>query len=666
MKSGNIVEYIDQQKILCAVILEVKKQRLRLLTETNREVNLSASRLSHIGDISLDLSLGRDKLVERLAEIANRRNDLIHHVDIKGLWEVLNTEQEWIDLSTMTALCFPHEPTYDHEAAVVRAFFKNRLYFKFSNDQFFPNSEKRVEQITIQIKEADWKNRIVEQGGDWLKKVLNGKISPSPPASLTVDEIKFVNIITPFYLFEKESKDFALARAMLLRAGIKDKQELFPLLIKLGVWDENENIALHQYQLPVSFPEKLTPIAKALVDSFTVDSVAKGRKDLTMMPVITIDGQSTLDFDDAISIEDKGKFLLLGVHIADVGQFVKKGGHIDQEAILRGSSIYMPDQKIPMVPPGLAENLCSLKAGEIRPVISTMIKLTPNADIIDYEIFPSLVRVKQQLSYYDTNQIADENWEIATLYSIAKHFRQERLDRGAVQITLPEVNIWIDDGGRLSISKTNRESPGRMLVAEIMIMANWLTAKFLAERKLPAIFRSQPEPRERLLKKSEGTLFQNWMQRKRLSRFALKSNPDPHSGLGLEAYVTATSPIRRYFDLATQRQIRSVFGWETPYTTDEINQMIQVLEQPTANVSRLQYGRNRYWLLKYLEEKKGQKEEAIVLYKLRNNYQILLTEYMIECSLPLSAGTDLKPEDLIQVTIQHTNARKDVLSVFLG
>ena len=132
MELGSIVEFIDRQKIMCAVILEIKKLRLRLLTESNREVKLSANRLSHRCSSHLDLSLGRDKLVESLKKISSRRKALIDHVDVKELWEVLNSEQEWIDLETMTEFCFPENPTDDHESAVVRAFFENRLYFKFN------------------------------------------------------------------------------------------------------------------------------------------------------------------------------------------------------------------------------------------------------------------------------------------------------------------------------------------------------------------------------------------------------------------------------------------------------------------------------------------------------------------------------------------------------
>ncbi|MDH3358955.1 MAG: RNB domain-containing ribonuclease, partial [Desulfobacteraceae bacterium] len=429
---------------------------------------------------------------------------------------------------------------------------------------------------------------------------------------------------------------------------------------------ENENIDLYRYNIATVFPDEVNQYTTRLIASAQDSLDTRHRKDLTMLPLMTIDGQSTLDFDDAISLEDCGDHYRLGIHIVDVGHFVKKGDIIDQEALTRGSSIYMPDQKIPMLPSSLAEDLCSLKAGQLRPAISILVNLSRSYEINDYEITPSLIKVAQQLTYYDVNIIADDNEDIIALRNIAEKFRQERMSAGAIQITLPDINIWIADDGEITVSRINRESPGRMLVAEIMIMANWLMAKFLAEHNVPAIYRSQASPRERLYKGNNGTLFQNCMQRKLLSRFMLNSEPEKHSGLGLDAYVTATSPIRKYFDLATQRQIRSVFGLEKPSTREEINDVIQVLEQPTRHVAKIQYRRHRYWLLKYLEKQFGQKEEAIVLYKKRNNYQIILKEYMIECELPLSSGIELKPEDLIQVTMQHANARKDVLSVYMG
>jgi exoribonuclease-2 len=469
-----------------------------------------------------------------------------------------------------------------------------------------------------------------------------------------------------YYLFEKESKDHTLARAMIRNSGLELTTGLFPILVKLGVFDENENIDLLRLEVTAEFNDEILQRVERLVTSrqdFFADGV---RRDLTSLPLMTIDGQSTLDYDDALSIEKVGAQYRLGIHIVDVGHFVRKGDDIDQEALVRASSIYMPDQKISMLPAALAEGLCSLKAGELRPGISTMVNLSPSKEIIDYEILPSLINVKHQLTYYDVNLAADQNPDIIVLREIAEKFRQRRLDGGAVQITVPEVNVWLSDDQSISVNKINRESPGRMLVSELMILANWLTAKFLAENGVPAIFRSQPDPRERLYKGNEGTLFQNWMQRRFLSRFVLDHKSAKHSGLGLDAYVTATSPIRKYFDLITQRQIRALHGLEQPYTSEEVDQLIQSLQLPMGNVGRIQHGRQRYWLLKYLEQHVGRKEEAIVLNKRRDHYQILLTEYMVECDLPKSSGLELKPEDLIQVTIQNVRARKDLFQVAIG
>ena len=665
MEVGNIVEYIDRQKITCAVVLEVKKQRLRLLTENNREVNLSASRLLHRDNVRLDLSQGRDKTVLTLKELANKRKALISRVDIKDLWEILNSEQEWIDLATMTEFCFPNSPSGDHESAVMRAFFKDRLYFKFNPTGFFPNSQEHVERLATQQREAQRKERIVEVGGNWLKNILDqGKTVISN--NLSDEQKEIIEILRSYYLFEKESNYYALAKAMLAKAGIDGLDGVFKVLAKLGVFDEDENIDLHRYDIETDFPDNVVVNASKLAESFQLVSADDQRKDLTSLPIMTIDGQGTLDFDDALSIEDYGNYFRLGVHIVDVGNFIKKGDRIDQEAQARGSSIYMPDHKISMLPSILAEGLCSLKADEIRPAISTMINLSPSGEMIDYEIIPSLIKVKQQLTYYDVNIVADENKEMVILRDIAEKFRKKRLDAGAVQIIVPEINVWVNDDREVTVNKINRESPGRMLVSELMIMANWLMAKFLVDNNMPAIFRSQPEPRERLYKRDEGSIFQNWMQRKLISRFVLSCQPDWHSGLGLEAYVTATSPIRKYFDLVTQRQGRAVLGLEEAYSAEEIDKIIQLLEIPMSQVARIQVARHRYWLLKNLEKRVGHKEEAIVLYKRRNSYQILLPEYMLECEMPISSSIELKPEDYIQVTIQHVSARRDILSVFMG
>jgi exoribonuclease-2 len=450
------------------------------------------------------------------------------------------------------------------------------------------------------------------------------------------------------------------------KAGLTSPEAVFNHLVAVAVWTPDENVDLLRYGIPTGFPKPVIASAQSVPQPSADALKNSGRVDLTHLNTITIDGQSTLDFDDALSIEIRNDHYLVGIHISDVAQHIKKGDLLDQEARVRGSSIYMPDNRISMAPPMLSENRLSLIKDTVRPTISTMVKISLSGDIISYDIFPSIICVDHQLSYYEANISTDERETIACLYNIATRFREKRFSQGAIQITLPEINIWLDESGVPVINRVNRESPGRMLIAEMMILSNWLAARFLVENNTPAIFRSQAKPKDRLIRNGTGTMFQNWMQRKLLNRFVLRPEPDFHCGLGLDAYVTATSPIRKYFDLVTQRQIRSVLGLERAYSEKEIEEVIEQLAQPMADVGRLQFRRNRYWLLKHLEGRIGEKEEAIVLQRRRNTYIVLLKAYMIECPLPQSSGIDLKPEDLVQVTIQHVNARRNILSVFMG
>ena len=668
METGHIVEYIDREKIMCAVILEVKNKRLRVLNQNNREVNLSANRLSHLCKERLNLTHGRDKTVEALKNVAYRREELIARVDIRELWEVLNSEQEWIDLATMTEFCFPKGPSQDHESAVIRAFFSNRSYFKFNTDRFFPYTPEQVDQIAAQKKEAERRSRLISKGIEWLKILNENEHRLSDP--FTDDEEKLIDIFKSCYLYGKDSPTYRLGKEIMSGTGFSDPADLFPVLVKIGVWNEDENTDLKALDIPTKFSGEVITAANEILEKAVSLPIqmppSPPRLDFTKLSLMTVDGQSTLDYDDAISLAKYDEFYLLGVHIVDVGHRVKKHSALDQEALNRCSSIYMPDQRIPMLPASLAEDLCSLKAGQIRPAISTMVKLSPALDIVSFDVVPTLVKVDQQLTYYDVNLLANENQNFLILKDVASKFRRFRLDSGAVQINLPEIHVWVGESGEVSVNRINRESPGRMMISELMIMANWLMARYLKDQNVPAIYRSQPAAKERLYKGHSDSLYQNIMQRRLLNRFVLSHAPDVHSGLGLDAYTTATSPIRKYCDLVTQRQIRSIFGLETAYSTDEIDNIIHLLELPMSQVSRLQQRRLRYWVLKHLEKRIGEKEEAIVLNKRRRGYQVLIPEYMLECEIPFTSGLDLKPEDLVQVVIQRVHARKDVLNVFVG
>ncbi|MBA3027617.1 MAG: RNB domain-containing ribonuclease [Desulfobacteraceae bacterium] len=658
MKPGNIIEYIDQQKILSAVILKTEDSRASLLNESNHEVNLSFHRILHAGDHSLDLSLSRDRMLANLLQSVHRQIALSKEIDIQALWEILHESPEWIDVPQVARLCFPENATGVHESAVIRALFENRTYFKFDRTRFFPYSPEQVLDMKSQALETQRANDLIQNGSAWLVAKMS-HASPPPDENDAV----FTDLLKSFFLFEKESPHFSCCRAMIAGSGIPLPLDIFALLVKLKVFEGNENIDLHQMRIPVLFSKEALGLADEILRQKKGD-FENHRIDLTHLDIMTIDGPGTLDFDDALSLHPSGDGFELGIHIADVAHFVKKDDFIDREALLRGSSIYMPDLKIPMLPNAFAEDLCSLKQDAEKPAISMMVKITPTGEIQDYRILPSVIRIKQQLTYENADLLARENPQIMMMIHTAKKFRSRRLSQGAVHISLPEIQFISNEKQGILPVHIDRESPGRMMVAELMIMANWLVAGHLEKNKMPAVFRCQADPKERLFRGHEGSLFQNHMQRRLLNRFVLSEKAERHSGLGLDAYVTATSPIRKYFDLVSQRQIRATLGLETPYSAEDIKHILDVLRPPLANVGKIQTRRNRFWILKHLEKKTGERMEAIVLQKRRNDFQILIKEFMIECHL--ASSIRLKPEDFIHVKIQHVDARKDMISVFMA
>ncbi|MBW1990108.1 MAG: RNB domain-containing ribonuclease, partial [Deltaproteobacteria bacterium] len=554
---------------------------------------------------------------------------------------------------------FGAEADADRVSAVVRAFFEDRLYFRFDNTRFFPHTEEQVEEIRARAAREKERAETIEAAAAWLKEVMATPGGQSPPR-----HPEFEDLLYSTFLFDGEAPRQDVVKPVLRAAGIRSHEDLFGPLVRLGILSPWENVEALRLEVPREFPDEVA--GRAILLSESPGSVPDPcqRRDLTGLSLITVDGQSTADFDDALSVEADGDYLRLGVHISDVAHFIRRKDLLDAEAAKRGSSIYMPDEKIPMFPPVLADGLLSLHQGAVRPAVSLLIQLDREANVLDYEITQSLVRVQRQMTYHDANLMANEDKEIILLVDLAQKLRERRLDAGALHISLPEVNVWVSPEKDVSVHRIHRESASRSMVAEFMILANRLFAEFLRDHDCPAVFRSQPAPNKRLFERDRGSLYENWMQRRQLSRFVLSPDPAPHSGLGVEAYTTGTSPIRKYLDLVTQRQVRGVLGLETPYSREEIEEIIMNLERPLSKVSRLQFTRTRYWLIHYLRSRMGQKEDALVLDRRRDRYMVLLTETMVEAPLPITSGTpSLSPEDHIKVKVTKADPRTLTLSL---
>ncbi|OQY49545.1 MAG: hypothetical protein B6240_03115 [Desulfobacteraceae bacterium 4572_87] len=656
MAVGSIVEYIDQSRFICTVCLQDKGSRLHLLTPANREVNLSPKRTLLISGARIDVGQARDQLLRKLQQIEGLRIKLKGEIDVKEIWELIRDEEDVFDHRYLAQLAFGEDATEDHFSAVMRALFEKRLYFKMKNGLFLPNSEDRVDQIIRQEEEAAEKAERLEQGGRWLKEVHQGKQSQAPDCREDV-----IHLLIQLALYGADADDFKYGKELLSHAGITDIKEARSLLIALGEWEEDEPLDLLRSGIDTAFTARQLEASAALAVSGFSET---RREDLRSLPIITIDGPTTLDFDDAISLEILDNELRVGVHIADVAAIIEKDSPIDIAARDRASSLYLPRRQIPMIPPDLSQDLLSLKEGCDRPAISLLARFSLDGMLLRYRFVSSIIRVQQQLTYGYVNENIVNNSQFQELNRLAEILRQKRMDCGAMNLSLPELEMDIDEEGTLNLKLVPQDSPSRMMVSELMILYNELVGEFCQKHDIPVLFRGQSQPAEKMPLDEKGYVFYVFQQRRKLSPLHISASPKPHSGLGVALYTQATSPIRRYLDLVVQRQLSSFLGKSTPVYNEEDLEEMRVSVVPLVKaLGRIQRDRLRYWTLKYLGLNRDKTYNALVLDELKNKYRIVLKDFLMVTDFKRQDGIIFSKGQEIQVNVKKADPWNDIITL---
>ena len=360
--------------------------------------------------------------------------------------------------------------------------------------------------------------------------------------------------------------------------------------------------------IPDEFPEKVLNQAQR-VSKPVSETDCVMRRDLRAVRMVTIDGEDARDLDDAVSLEEKDGRWLLGVHIADVADYVQENSALDWEAKERGTSVYLPDRVIPMLPKELSNGCCSLNAGEDRLALSCLMEVDKGGTIGNYEIVESVIRVDKRMSYTQVQKILDGDealWEaycdeapmLTEMAKLSKVLRQKRKERGAVDFDFPESKIELDENGEpLSIHPHERNDATK-LIEDFMLAANETVAQHFYWLEEPFLYRvhDNPDPEkmqqlsvflgnfgyrlhigrkqgkrqengadvhpkqlQKLLDQIEGTPEEAMLSRlilRSMKRAVYSPECSGHFGLAATHYCHFTSPIRRYPDLQIHRIIK--------------------------------------------------------------------------------------------------------------
>lgn len=660
LSSGKLIEYLDNGRFVCGYVTESQPRRIRLLNQNGRELNLPVSRVIHCSDVSYHGEIDRESLIKLLQETTAKRDQLMAAIDLEMVWE-LTAEEETATFEPqfLAELVFGHAANDDIVSAFLRSIFHDKRFFKYREGKIRAYSIDQVAQLRTQQKKEAQKQKLVASGLTALQRIdrLAEKAAP-----FSEEEQTALSILQNFSIWGNEAEDADLAKMIIKQGAFTTPHYIYQAMVSAGLWHPHINIPLIKNNLPVSFSVAARKQAEAILQNGNQSLFHDPqRKDLTHLKPLTIDGATTLDFDDALTIEQENGNYLVGIHISDVAHYVRPGDPLFQEAMQRGSSIYFPEGQVPMLPRHLSQGVCSLIQGEVRAALSHLILLSPEAEVLRVRIVPSLIKVARRLTYEEADRLINDDPELILLDVLRQKLRQKRVAHGALLLPFPDVNIHLDSGNQVHVSLGKTDTPARTIIAEFMILANTQAATFVSNRLAPGLFRSQTEIKKRLVFGEDDDLFINTLQRKHLPRAELTIEAKSHSGLGVACYTTITSPIRRLLDLVMQHQINTlVRRRDLCFTQDMCQDFISVITRTLTAVNSVKQQRHRYWLLKYLEQRVNTAIEALVINAGVRRINLLLPEILMDIDLPATKVPRPEPGTMVKVRIVKVDALDNI------
>ena len=685
---GRIIEFLDAEELRLAYVRKQERDRLHVIDPRGRNSTVHGDRVVIVHRPSTEGEF--PALARQISEKVSARQS---EVDVELLWQSVGTRQRELNPSELAELFFA-ETTPEAESAVFRALSEDNLFFRRKGAQFLPKTEEQVLSERTRRQRQRAREEFREHVVKVLEQLLKKNTDIPEESGVILDRIQN-------WLRFKTGDEIGLILEEIAGAA-KARDAAYDILLRAGRVDPTLDRFLVTAGIEPHFSSPLIQAAAQLTPYTHIPA----RLDYQDSPAFTIDDEDTQEVDDALTVRWEGDEIVVGIHIADVSAFVTKGDILDAEASRRSSTIYLPSITVPMFPERLSTDLASLRTAVPRPAFTVEVRFDKQANRAGYRIALSTINVQKRLSYDEADQIIESDPALYTLHRIAKQLRDARSNRGAITFRRAELKIRVK-GDEIQITKINPNSPSRFVVSEMMILANGLAADFASVNSIPVIYRTQ-EPREALavedtlspaldagdstktapsirrdpqrdlkspaldavdstagrLRGSDITLSGTYKAvealaferlRKTFKRSRLSLTPGLHSGLGLGAYTQASSPIRRYADLVTQRQFTAMLsGVPVPYGREELLQILAAAETAEQEIRAIEDRSTNYWLLEYLARyKRGESLAAVVLDPKGN---IELQDYYLRGRV--SGPVKLRPGEMVDVRIETIDPAK--------
>ncbi len=666
-KEGDFVFLEFDNQVAAGVVLRAEPRNLEVIlavgarrVRRDRVLLVASGKTDPSQDVATLASLAGDYLRQAEALAAT--------LDLALLWDLHVDDGTVADTGELAQIIAPEAPRNAADSLFL-AHRKTPLYFRVRDGEWTPRTREAVAALQVEranhLQEAARLEKsvsVIRKGLETGDAILEGEDGAHALALLEATALHGTD-------HADSAEALELLNALLPREGGGWKQAAFRMLVQLGHWDEHEVLELHRQGIPQRFTAGCLAEANALAEASTAEKAQASRVDMRDRKSVAIDDVGTTDVDDALWARRlSGGAIQFTVFIADVAEVVPEGGLVDKEALERGSSLYLPDTTIPMLPDAVGEGVASLLPGAPRRALAFTSVLSGDGTLGEVTVQEVWCEVAAALSYGEVDAVLDEGEEHAhrelldTLAEAAMWLRTRRADAGGLMIRQTEWRVSRSSSNEIEVTRIDATS-ARELVAEFMITACGLVGDFCAREGIPALFRCQSAPEQPIELEdpdSDDPLVKYRVLGK-LSRARLSPVASPHWTLGVEAYTQVTSPIRRYGDLLMHRQLRRHLRGEPLIPEESLLAMGEHAGPRGGLLRRIERETRRYWILHDLSRRQGARLEGVVLRAVGRRWLVTFPALGIHDLFAL--GGSRQPGDRVSLVVASADPRKNTLNL---
>jgi exoribonuclease-2 len=601
VEPGRVVLFDHDGGLEIGVVVDSAGFKFNVTTSKGEEMQLALGRLQPL-EAFLDRKLFSNFKSE-LNRIWDSASQLTSAINVHNIHTVVASSPEVMPVEKLAEIAFKAAPTPIQIIASKIALCADKLYFKRHNAGFEPRTAAAIQELVNAKLEKEKRAANLLAFANRLKE-FSGRRNLSPEDTRLLECLEQAAAgAEDLPVSQEELKELfdRCEEALLLESkNATSQNRAWKILTAIRHFNERTDLAPYRHRIPGEFSGATLEAATEVVNH----SPDTAGRQLVKAECFTIDDESTLDIDDAVSLEQTIDGYILGVHISDVACAIPGGSVLDKEASHRATSVYLAQRTVNMLPDILSEEHFSLVKGKARNCLSCFFEISSDFQVKGYKFSKTVVTVSRRLSYREVDAALEgDSSTLSALYQIASENLTKRIEAGALNMSKEDAYVKVNADGSLTLQVADEEAPSRLLVSEMMVMYNVAVAEFCSKAAAAILYRGQEAPKGPPLKNIPEGPALDYAMRARMRRSFTSSTPVRHAGLAVDFYTQATSPIRRFADIVTQRQLITVIDGQVPsYSTEDLNKLSESLGQPLARANAASKESRRFWMLRYLLE----------------------------------------------------------------